>query len=156
MMRDEVLRATEDPCEVAPAQLVPAREGRGDAQASGVGQGLGPSSGPLELISHRQRRTHFLGSREVEAEEVAAFAGHRFILTAVDMTRGPGRAPSGTATEQARPDRFGHKHSRCRPPHATGQAELWEPGCCAHPRALETRAGLERTPVRLRPWSYIR
>jgi hypothetical protein len=98
---------------------------------------------------HHHHRRHPANHLTVVADGERARA---FPLTAPacrEIRASPLAPPRALARDEQRAsghiiarDCSGHKHSRCRPPHATGQGELWEPRAAVptHERSKRTGA----------------
>ncbi len=84
MMRDEGLRAAEDPSEVAAAQLLSSSEREEHAQPGRIGESASSLDRLGERFRIRQFMAHTLGGVQIEAEKVARVVScHDAILTIV-------------------------------------------------------------------------
>ena len=84
-MRDERLRALDDPGEIANAELISLEQRRSDSEPSRIGKSTGkrrsvPCKGRLQTSLSEP-----LGNRKVEAKQVATIVSHDDILTIVGM-----------------------------------------------------------------------
>lgn len=123
MMRYEVLRAADDPCQVADAERVGLGERSSERQTRRIGETASPFRSLTQSAGLLVRsRSDRLGQRKIKTEQVAAtICGHRNILTAIDMSRtflalflaatvpagahggwGGGAPPEGTPQRQGR------------------------------------------------------
>ena len=84
MMRDEGLRAAEDPSEVAAAQLLSSSEREEHAQSGWICESASPLDRLGERFRIRQFMPHTLGRIQIEAEKFARVVScHDAILTIV-------------------------------------------------------------------------
>ena len=84
MMRDEGLRAAEDPSEVAAAELLSGSERQEDAQPSRIRESTSPIDSRRDCSRMGESVAHTLRGIEIEAEKVTGVAGcHAIILTTV-------------------------------------------------------------------------
>jgi hypothetical protein len=84
-MRHKILRALDDPGEVAHAQLVAVDQRRRKRQASRMSQALRPRGRSLGLADAEPPLPQSLGRRQVEAKQVTAILGHENILMDVRL-----------------------------------------------------------------------
>jgi hypothetical protein len=85
MMRNQILRALADPGQVADAQLTAISQDDGESETRGIRERAGTRGGVLRLGQRETAAAQLLGTREIEAEKLAAIVAHALILTRVDM-----------------------------------------------------------------------
>jgi hypothetical protein len=83
MMRDERLRALNDPRQIADAQLICLSQSRGKREPSRIGKRPQPITNKHERRTGTVRNAKTLGDIEVEAEKIATFVAHKNILTVI-------------------------------------------------------------------------
>jgi len=83
MMRDERLRALNDPREIADAQLISLSQRRRKREPSRIRKRPQPLTNKHERRTGSVRNAKTLGDIEVEAEKIAMFVAHTNILTVI-------------------------------------------------------------------------
>ncbi len=86
MVRDEVLRPLGDPGQIADAQLIRPGQRRRERQSRRIGKSMRPARGRLRYVSVETVRAETLRHVKVEAEKIAAVAGHLNILTGIGLS----------------------------------------------------------------------
>src|SRR5438067_5020020 len=82
-MRDEVLSALRDPAQIADTQLIAVAERRCEDETRGIAKRLGAGRELIGLPPIESSLTQLLGTRQIEAQQLAAVIRHRFNLTLV-------------------------------------------------------------------------
>jgi hypothetical protein len=84
MVRNEILGAFGNPCQVADAELPRRPQSGGERQSSRIGQRTGTSCAALCDLEIESFSAKTLRQWEIQAKQVAAIIGHDLILTDVD------------------------------------------------------------------------
>ena len=86
-MRNEVLRALDDPAEIADAELVCLGQSAGERQARGVAERSCPTSRELGSVRVEPMTPDSLRRLEIQTEQVTMIYSHNNILTCVAACR---------------------------------------------------------------------